>query len=84
MVAEQQGVHVKRTDGRIDGTSLEDQHAVRKWLGLRTDTGDFSDYDSLTEYNDESKRNPFKKIAALIVERSDVLFVAQRKRAVKR
>lgn len=54
-------------------------NVVRKWVGLQTKNGDFdTDWkarlSTLTEVNDESKRNPFEKIANMIEKNKKGLF----------
>lgn len=56
-----------------DGT-LSNYPEVLGWVGLQDDSGDFYDGD-LTKINDEAKRNPFKKIANLIENNPEGLFV---------
>lgn len=51
---------------------------VREWVGLQSIHGDFEapwgENDNLAEVNDDSKRNPFEKIAKMIEKRKKGLF----------
>lgn len=50
---------------------------VRDWVGLRTKDGLYGVWDSLTSENDNTSRNPFKKIANLIERKPAGLFVKE-------
>lgn len=49
--------------------------SVREWVGLEYNDGAKEYLQPLSEINDESKRNPFKKIANLIEKKPAGLFV---------
>ena len=73
-VAEEHGIKVIREEGTgdIDGSDLDDQPAVQRWLGLKSEDGDFLCLNAdryprtnLIHLNDEGNTT-FAELAAII------------------
>lgn len=79
VVAEKNGIKVRRENGVLAGYSLADQKKVQDWLGLYQCEGRFRTKKGGSTYlsvvNDRSEENPFAEIADIIESEPAGLFV---------